>query len=127
MLDAPALVRAMALYAQALEEFRREIDSLNVFPVPDGDTGTNLLHTQRAVVAVLSKGAAGRDDGAPDLESIAEAIAHAALTAARGNSGVILSQVLRAFCAALPRPGADGASTARALHEAASAARRAVA
>src|SRR5437867_672126 len=98
MLDAPALVRAMALYAQALEEFRGEIDSLNVFPVPDGDTGTNLLHTQRAVVAALSEGAAGHEDAATDIAGIAETITHAALTGARGNSGVILSQVLRAFC-----------------------------
>jgi DAK2 domain fusion protein YloV len=141
MLDAPALVWAMALYAQALEEFRGEIDSLNVFPVPDGDTGTNLLHTQRAVVGALSADAAGHDDGAPDMAGIAETIAHAALTGARGNSGVILSQVLRAFCAALPSPradapstgadgptaGADGPTVAAALQEAAKAARLAVA
>lgn len=125
MLDAPALVRAMALYAQALEESRDELDSLNVFPVPDGDTGTNLLHTQRAVVDALS--AAGNGGATPDLPAVAETIAHAALTGARGNSGVILSQVLRALCGALPSPGADGRATARALLDAAAAARRAVA
>jgi DAK2 domain fusion protein YloV len=125
MLDAPALVRAMALYAQAVEDFRDELDSLNVFPVPDGDTGTNLLHTQRAVAAALS--AAELGNAPPDLPVVAGTIAHAALTGARGNSGVILSQVLRAFCAALPSGGADGAATARALHDAAAATRRAVA
>jgi fatty acid kinase len=127
MLDARALVRAMALYAQALEEFRDEIDSLNVFPVPDGDTGTNLLHTQRAVVEALAEGAAGHEDRPTDLAGIAATIAHAALTGARGNSGVILSQALRGFCGAIPGPGADGPSTVRALREAAAAARRAVA
>src|SRR5580765_3641293 len=111
MLDAPALVRAMALYAQALGEFRGELDSLNVFPVPDGDTGTNLFHTQRGVVEALP--AAGHDGAPPGLPVVARTIAHAALTSARGNSGVILSQVLRALCASLPSPGADGAATAR--------------
>jgi DAK2 domain fusion protein YloV len=126
MLDAPALVRAMALYAQALEEFRGELDSLNVFPVPDGDTGTNLLQTQRAVVEALTAATAGLE-ATPTIDGVGATIAHAALTAARGNSGVILSQVLRAFCAGLPADGADGSSVARALEDAASAARRAVA
>jgi len=88
-LDAPTLRRAMALYAQALEAHREEIDSLNVFPVPDGDTGTNMLLTQRAVDEACAD-----LDGAP-LETVGETIARAALLGARGNSGVILSQILR--------------------------------
>src|SRR4029077_13858033 len=107
MLDAPALVRAMALYAQALEDFRDEIDSLNVFPVPDGDTGTNLLLTQRTVVEALTAVAAG-PDVPTTIDGVGATIAHAALSGARGNSGVILSQVLRAFCAGLPVAAADG-------------------
>lgn len=112
----------MALYAQALERFRPELDSLNVFPVPDGDTGTNLLHTQRAVVEALG--------GLADVDSlarVAEAIARASLLGARGNSGVILSQVLRAACDRLPPEGASGPGLATALAGAAAEARRAVA
>jgi DAK2 domain fusion protein YloV len=122
ILDAPSIVRAMALYARALERFRPEIDSLNVFPVADGDTGSNLLHTQRAVVAALE--ASGNDAG---MRVVRETIATAALAGARGNSGVILSQVLRTLCAVVPDDGADGPALAKALAEAAAAARRAVA
>jgi DAK2 domain fusion protein YloV len=112
----------MSLYAQALERFRPELDSLNVFPVPDGDTGTNLLHTQRAVVEALS----GLDH-ADSLARVGEAIARASLLGARGNSGVILSQVLRAACDRLPPEGASGPELATAFARAASEARRAVA
>jgi DAK2 domain fusion protein YloV len=122
ILDAPSIVRAMALYARALERFRPELDSLNVFPVADGDTGSNLLHTQRAVVAALE--ASGNDAG---MRGVRETIATAALAGARGNSGVILSQVLRTLCSVVPDDGADGPALAKALAEAAAAARRAVA
>ncbi len=122
ILDAPSIVRAMALYARALERFRPELDSLNVFPVADGDTGSNLLHTQRAVVAALE--ASGNDAG---MRGVRETVATAALAGARGNSGVILSQVLRTLCAVVPDDGADGPALAKAIAEAAAAARRAVA
>ena len=91
-LDAATLRDAMSRYLAALEEHREEIDSLNVFPVPDGDTGTNMLLTQRAVVE-----ACGGMDGV-DLHELGEVISRAALMGARGNSGVILSQILRGFC-----------------------------
>ncbi len=65
----------------ALERSRARIDDLNVYPVPDGDTGTNMLLTVRAVRESLE---AGNDD-----------IVRAALLGARGNSGVILSQIIR--------------------------------
>jgi hypothetical protein len=94
ILDAPSIVRAMALYAQALERFRPEIDSLNVFPVPDGDTGTNLLHTQRAVAEALAPASADAGGGRA-MTGVRETVAQAALSGARGNSGVILSQVLQ--------------------------------
>src|SRR4249919_2964480 len=65
----------------ALERSRARIDDLNVYPVPDGDTGTNMLLTVRAVRETLET---GKTD-----------IAHTALLGARGNSGVILSQIIR--------------------------------
>ncbi len=83
----PGLLRAVHA---ALVEHRDEIDALNVFPVPDGDTGTNLAGTSAAVVAAVDRGAV---DGAD--------LVRAALRSARGNSGVIFSQVLRAVIEAL--------------------------
>jgi DAK2 domain fusion protein YloV len=121
-LDASTLRAALDLFCETLRDHRDELDSLNVYPVPDGDTGTNLLATQEAVreaVAALP----------PDVDSgaLGAAVARASLLAARGNSGVILSQVLRALFEALP-PGPAGArDVARALEAAATAAYRAVA
>jgi dihydroxyacetone kinase-like predicted kinase len=66
----------MALFGDALERHRDEIDSLNVFPVPDGDTGTNLLLTQRAVLDALP--ATG------SLSDVVSAMAESALGSARG-------------------------------------------
>ncbi|HMI98857.1 MAG TPA: DAK2 domain-containing protein [Gaiellaceae bacterium] len=74
----------------ALERNRARLDDLNVFPVPDGDTGTNMLLTVRAVTETLQQSVA-RSDRA----GLAEEVAHAALLGARGNSGVILSQIVR--------------------------------
>ena len=70
---------------------RRRIDDLNVYPVPDGDTGTNLTLTVRAVMEALDK----LEES--DRERLAQQIARAALMGARGNSGVILSQIVRGF------------------------------
>jgi fatty acid kinase len=87
----------------ALEASRARIDDLNVYPVPDGDTGTNMTETARAVVTALE-----RDQGAD--------IVRAALMGARGNSGVILSQLVRGAVEALRDEGAiDAAAIARAL------------
>jgi hypothetical protein len=72
-----------------LERSASELNSLNVFPVPDGDTGTNMLLTMRSAVAE----ALHFTDG--NVSRVAHAIAHGALMGARGNSGVILSQILR--------------------------------
>src|ERR671922_634185 len=95
-LDAPTFRRAMSLFLDALRLHREELNSLNVYPVPDGDTGTNLLMTQEAVVAAL----AGLE--APRFEPLGEVVAQASLMGARGNSGVILSQVLRGLCERMP-------------------------
>src|SRR5438105_12285246 len=100
-LDAATLRRAMALFEEGLRRHRDEINSLNVFPVPDGDTGTNMLLTQQAVVVELAS-----MDGRPTgLAEVGEAISRASLLGARGNSGVILSQVLRGLCERLPDGG----------------------
>ncbi|HEX6208921.1 MAG TPA: DAK2 domain-containing protein [Actinomycetota bacterium] len=120
-LDAPTLRRAMTLYARALEAHREEIDSLNVFPVPDGDTGTNMLLTQQAVVEALEK------TSDASLAETGETIARASLMGARGNSGVILSQILRGLCARLGEGEADGRALAEALARADALARSAVA
>ncbi|MET0435808.1 MAG: DAK2 domain-containing protein, partial [Cellulomonas sp.] len=100
----------------ALEAARERIDAVNVFPVPDGDTGTNVLLTVRgaaAEVAALPGGA----DGA----TVLRALARGALLSARGNSGVILSRYLGGLA------GAASASLPDALAAAAAAARSAVA
>jgi uncharacterized protein len=121
-LDADALRRAMEVFAEALRWHREALDSLNVFPVPDGDTGSNLVLTQSAVVGAI-EGAAGSDPA-----ELGEAIARASLMGARGNSGVILSQALRALCRSMGSVGiGSGPQMAEALESAAVQARRAVA
>jgi DAK2 domain fusion protein YloV len=87
------LVRDWALRAlTGLGEARAEIDALNVFPVPDGDTGTNLYLTMESAVEAVG---ACWQDGEPRLAEAARAMALGALMGARGNSGVIVSQILR--------------------------------
>lgn len=88
-LDAPALKRWAHTAVGQLITHTDEINRLNVFPVADADTGTNMLFTMRAAVAATE----GRDD--LDLIGLTAALADGALRGARGNSGVILSQILR--------------------------------
>src|SRR5262245_44639174 len=122
-LDPPALRRAMTLFLDGLRAHRDELNSLNVYPVPDGDTGTNLLHTQESVAAALD-GAAPVDGFAADGATIASA----SLLGARGNSGVLLSQILRGFTERLPAHAAIAApaEVAAALEHAGAEAYRAV-
>jgi DAK2 domain fusion protein YloV len=121
-IDAAGLREAMSRFGRALEEHREELNSLNVFPVPDGDTGTNMALTQAAVVEALD----GLDGGG--FPELGRAIARASLMGARGNSGVILAQVLRGLCERLCRgEAADATALAEALVLAAEEARRAVA
>lgn len=90
--------RALALVssaASALKSRRDDVNKLNVFPVPDGDTGTNMSLTMDAVVAELER--LPSDATAAD---VCRAVTHASLMGARGNSGVILSQILRGLCEA---------------------------
>jgi DAK2 domain fusion protein YloV len=106
----------------SLETSRGRIDDLNVYPVPDGDTGTNLTLTVRAVAAAVAAAEAA------DRPALAHAVARAALMGARGNSGVILSQIVRGVADVLAEAtnGVDPQLTARALRGACDAAYRAV-
>ena len=89
--DGPTVIRAVAAAVANLEAHVEEVDALNVFPVPDGDTGSNMLATMRAALAEAERLPAEQRD----LDSVAEALSRGALTGARGNSGVILSQIIR--------------------------------
>lgn len=91
-LDAPMLKKAFLAGAARLESQKERINELNVFPVPDGDTGTNMTLT--AMSAVKAVNAIEN----PTIETIAKAMSGGSLRGARGNSGVILSQLLRGFC-----------------------------
>jgi fatty acid kinase len=97
----------------ALKAQAARIDALNVYPVPDGDTGTNMLLT---VESVLDEARSGTYEG---LEAATSAAARAALMGARGNSGVILSQMIRGGCEALAnRASLTAEAFAAALEEA---------
>ncbi len=89
-IDAASLRGIVITFRDALTDHREAINNLNVYPVPDGDTGTNMSLTLRSVVEEL-------DDTGDDMASVCNGIAHGSLMGARGNSGVILSQILREF------------------------------
>jgi DAK2 domain fusion protein YloV len=121
-LDEAAVGRWSGAVVAALSRARTRLDELNVFPVPDGDTGTNLLLTAEAGHAAL----ADRSQGAP--ESPWSVLARGAVLGARGNSGAILAQLLRGLADALAgTPEVDGRAFAAALSEASRAAYTAVA
>ncbi len=102
VLDAAAVRRWCATGRDDLAAARCEIDDLNVYPVPDGDTGTNLLLTMESVDSAVR--------AAPDdLAATVRAMAHGALMGARGNSGVILSQLLRGLAEVLEEDGSPAA------------------
>jgi DAK2 domain fusion protein YloV len=122
VLDAPTLRHWCALAADALERAREAIDGLNVYPVPDADTGTNLAYTVRAVADAAAE--APSDSGLPRLTA---RLARAALTDARGNSGVILSQLLLGAGEVIAEDGpCDGDRLRRALRRGADQAWKAV-
>jgi DAK2 domain fusion protein YloV len=89
-LNAADLRAVVVTYAELLRSHKEVINRLNVYPVPDGDTGTNMTLTIESVVAELDD--TGDD---PSMEEVCKAVAHGSLMGARGNSGVILSQLLR--------------------------------
>jgi DAK2 domain fusion protein YloV len=105
----------------SLERNRQRIDDLNVYPVPDGDTGTNMTMTARAVVEELERSTA------TDRPALVKEVTRAALMGARGNSGVILSQIVRGAAEVLgTRSEIDGRTVAAAFQAARDAAYRAV-
>jgi len=107
----------------SLEAHRQRIDDLNVYPVPDGDTGTNLTMTVRAVADAVD------ETSAASRQSLARDVARGALMGARGNSGVIFSQIVRGAADVLGESTGetiDAQAAARALRGASDAAYRAV-
>jgi DAK2 domain fusion protein YloV len=121
-LTAGQLLQALESAAAYLTANAAAIDAINVYPVPDGDTGSNMAATMREAV----EGAAGNVDAG--AAAVLEGLAHGALYGARGNSGVILSQALRGLADGAANASAlDGPQLARALEAAAAAAYAAVA
>ena len=119
--DGQDLKKALLSGAAWLEEHREQINALNVFPVPDGDTGSNMSRTMQAAVKGIEKS----DDHSAAV--ISAKLAHSALLGARGNSGVILSQILRGLALGLEKQTTFTASDlAQAMQEAQRLAYRAV-
>ena len=92
MIVRTAAVGVIQSALNAVEAERQFINDLNVYPVPDGDTGTNMALTVRAVVEELAQ------SDVTDIPSVAAAVTKGSLMGARGNSGVILSQIVRGIC-----------------------------
>ncbi len=119
-LGADDLRSAIATFRDLLRSHQEPINRLNVYPVPDGDTGTNMALTLESVVAEL-------EGAGPAMAETCKAIGHGSLMGARGNSGVILCQILRGLTTVMAEgERVDGPTWARALAEASSAAYGAV-
>ncbi|MFI6012941.1 DAK2 domain-containing protein [Streptomyces sp. NPDC051243] len=129
--DALAVRTWCGLALESLGRAREEIDAINVYPVADGDTGTNLYLTVESAVAAVEAVFTAYDVGRPTLADAARAMAHGALIGARGNSGTILAQLLRGMAQVLATDGetphTDGSGLRLALRHAADSARQAVA
>jgi DAK2 domain fusion protein YloV len=132
--DALAVRTWCGLALRALGRAREEIDAINVYPVADGDTGTNLYLTAESAAAAVEavfEAHDTHDSGKPALADAARAMAHGALIGARGNSGTILAQLLRGMAQVLAADGetahTDGEGLRLALRQAADSARQAVA
>ncbi len=107
-----ATFRKMVLAgAKMLENNRAKVDALNVFPVPDGDTGTNMSLTMQSAVKELSSSAS------VNFAEVCDLVSKGALKGARGNSGVILSQIFRGICSVLrtAKPEVDTKTFAKAM------------
>ncbi|MFI1049191.1 DAK2 domain-containing protein [Streptomyces griseoruber] len=134
--DALAVRTWCSLALTALGRAREEIDAINVYPVADGDTGTNLYLTVESATTAVEAVFAGYETApaavrSPSLADAAHAMAHGALIGARGNSGTILAQLLRGMAQVLADEGetshTDGDGLRLALRHAADSARQAVA
>ena len=120
-IDGTTLKRMFINAANTLDNNREIIDSLNVFPVPDGDTGTNMSLTMFSAVQELQR------LKKEEVGDVVEAIANGLLMGARGNSGVILSQLFRGFATKLRnRRELDTSAFAMALTEGVETAYKAV-
>ena len=120
-LNTAALRETVRTFRDAVREHSHGLNRLNVYPVPDGDTGTNMARTLDAVVAEMDTAA---DD---DHDATCDAISHGSLMGARGNSGVILSQIMRGFAGTVKQHAdVQGARFAEALQAAATGAYDAV-
>ncbi|MCC7206570.1 MAG: DAK2 domain-containing protein [Anaerolineae bacterium] len=114
--DGRAIRHALRAALDWLEKHYEAINQLNVFPVPDGDTGTNMLLTVRAAYHAIA------NDESAAAGAVAERLAHGALHGSRGNSGTVLSQFMRGFADALrSAPAFDGPQLAAAFKQAAQA------
>ena len=123
-LGAADLRKVVSGFRDALRAHQDGINRLNVYPVPDGDTGTNMALTMESVMAEI-EGVENLDPA--DMAAICKAIGHGSLMGARGNSGVILSQILRGFTQVLAQAAVvDGVVFAAALTKAAEGAYQAV-
>jgi fatty acid kinase len=121
VVDGPLFKQALLGSLSWLAANQEEVNRLNVFPVPDGDTGTNMLLTLQSAVEDI------RDSNATEVSKIARLASHGSLMGARGNSGVILSQIFRGFARAVEgRASLQPVELAAAFEEAANAAYRAV-
>ena len=120
-MDGPLFKRALLGSLSWLSSNHEEVNRLNVFPVPDGDTGTNMLLTLQSAVEDI------KESNAAEVSKIAKLASHGSLMGARGNSGVILSQIFRGFARAVEgKSSLTPAELATAFEEAANAAYRAV-
>ena len=120
-IDARVLSRMFLAGAKNLEAKKEWINELNVFPVPDGDTGTNMTMTIMAAAAEVGS------LGETDMETLAKAISSGSLRGARGNSGVILSQLLRGFTKSVRKSeNLDAAAIAAAMEKGVETAYKAV-
>ena len=120
-IDGKILRKMMIMGANNVTRNSGELDALNVFPVPDGDTGVNMSHTVQAAAREVEK------LNTPNIYEVAKAASNGALRGARGNSGVILSQLFRGFAKGLEgKSVANGRDLAEALVESAKMAYRAV-
>ena len=119
--DGPVFKQALLGSLSWLTANHEEVNRLNVFPVPDGDTGTNMLLTLQSAVEDI------KDSNAAEVSKIAKLASHGSLMGARGNSGVILSQIFRGFARAVEgKSSLTPRELAAAFEEAANAAYRAV-
>src|SRR4051794_36248267 len=124
------LRRIVSTYRDALRSHQDELNALNVYPVPDGDTGTNMALTLESVVGEMESldgTAEATQVETSSMTDVCQAIRHGSLMGARGNSGVILSQILRGLADTFsPLDAVSGVDVAAGLRRAADAAYEAV-